>query len=59
MNDKSEAAGRVRVIVELDREGEPPSGWVELEGRERCEFASLLELISLLERARAGPPVSA
>jgi hypothetical protein len=51
-------AGRVRLTVELDRDTEPPSGWVQVEHGEQREFTSLLELISLLESARAGPPVS-
>jgi hypothetical protein len=50
--------GRVRLIVELDRDTEPPSGWVQAERGERREFASMLELISLLESARAGPHVA-
>jgi hypothetical protein len=51
--------GRVRLTIELDRGTDPPSGWVQSERGERREFASLLELISLLESARVGPPPAA
>jgi hypothetical protein len=43
---------RVRLCVELDRETEPPSGWVEDETGARRVFTSLLELIALLESSR-------
>ena len=46
---------RIRLTVELERDTEPVSGWLEQEDGERREFASILELISLLESARAGP----
>jgi hypothetical protein len=55
MTASSEVHDRVRVIVELDRNAQPPSGWVQIERGERREFANLLELIALLESAREGP----
>jgi hypothetical protein len=49
-----------RLIVELEP-GEPISGWVEGEGVPRRRFDGLLELIALLESARAltDPPAAA
>jgi hypothetical protein len=46
---------RIRLTVDLDRDAEPPSGWIEDEHGERREFVGLLELISLLDSPRAGP----
>jgi hypothetical protein len=48
-------SARIRLTVELDRDAEPPSGWVEDEHGERREFAGLLELISLLDSPGIGP----
>ena len=59
MKATDDTTGRVRLMVELDREAQPPSGWIQVEKGERREFANLLELISLLESARAGPGLAA
>jgi hypothetical protein len=48
------SAEPLRLTVELDRDAEPPSGWVEDEHGERRAFAGLLELISLLDSS-TGP----
>lgn len=49
------AGDRVCLSVELDREIEPPSGWIEDETGTRRGFTNLLELISLLESSRTRP----
>jgi hypothetical protein len=40
-----------RLVIEFDQ-GEPISGWLKSAGGTATRFAGLLELISLLERAR-------
>jgi hypothetical protein len=55
MAETDHPPGRIRLTVELERDAQPPSGWIEDEHGERCEFAGLLELISLLDSPGTGP----
>ncbi len=47
-----DAAGLVRVTIELDPASRPIVGWFEQQHRPPQEFRGILELISLLEAAR-------
>jgi hypothetical protein len=47
------ATGRVRLTVELECDTEPAAGSILHQSGQRDDFASLLELILLLESARA------
>ena len=43
----------IRVTVTIDRVGEPISGWLETPLALRRPFVGILDLVGLLERARA------
>lgn len=45
----------IRVTLVIDRVADPISGWLECPPAMQQPFVGLLDLIGLLERARAGP----
>jgi len=48
--------GVTRLELDLRRAVEPISGHVRIAGREEQEFAGMLELMALLDDARAATP---
>lgn len=44
----------IRITLEIKPSSEPIAGWAEAETGERRPFVGMLELIGMLESARAG-----
>ena len=45
----------MRFTIEIEKDGDAASGWVEAAGGRRRRFVGLLELIALLDGAREVP----